>query len=178
MKVLIAYGTTEGQTKKIAHHIEAALQSDGHSSILLDCASTSKSPDLNLLDAVIIAGSVHDKRHQRGVVAFTYGQRKALQAMPSAFISVSLSIITEGGEVEAQKYVDDFVAETGWTPSKTHLAAGAVRFLEYDFFKEFTVKQIVLRGHDAPSRAEGNPEYTDWKALDAFVRTFLENVAS
>jgi len=178
MNILIAYGSTEGQTKKIVRHIETTLTSDGHDCVVLDCAESQKSPDPATFDAVILAGSVHDKRHQESLTAFTYAQHQALGEMPAALVSVSLSIVAEGGRPEAQKYVDDFVAETEWTPTATHLAAGAVRFLEYDFFKEFTIKQIVMRGQKVPNRSEGNPEYTDWDALDEFVRSFVKDSAA
>lgn len=178
MKVLVAFGTTEGQTKKIAHHIETALQSDGHACTLHNCEDTRDAPSISDFDAVIVAGSVHQKRHQPTITEFITAQRDALKAKPGAFISVSLSIIAEDGKAEAQQYVDDFITETGWTPNDIHLAAGAVRYLEYDFFKEFTVKQIVLAGQDVPDKGEGNPEYTDWEALDAFVKSFVEGASA
>lgn len=178
MNILFAYGTTEGQTKKIAHHVEATLKSDGHSCTTHSCDETRDVPDVATFDAVIIAGSVHQKRHQPEITAFIEGQHAALASKPGAFISVSLSITDPDGKAEAQQYVDDFVTETGWTPTATHLAAGAVRFLEYDFFKEFTVKQIVMRGQTVPDKSAGNPEYTDWDALDSFVRSFLDDAVA
>lgn len=175
MNVLIAFGSTEGQTRKIAHHIEATLAAANHTVTLTDCSETSKTPSLSAFDAVIVAASVHNKRHQDSVNSFAFVERTHLEAMPSAFISVSLSIIAKDGEEEAQQYIDDFAVETGWTPKAIHLAAGAVRYLEYDFFKEFTVKQLVLDGEEIPDKAAGNPEYTDWNALDRFVKSFIDS---
>jgi menaquinone-dependent protoporphyrinogen oxidase len=177
MNVLIAFGSTEGQTRKIARHIETKLTAEGHAVTVMDCGETSKTPALSRFGAVIVAGSVHNKRHQDSVNSFAFVERAHLEAMPGAFISVSLSIIAKDGEAEARQYVDDFIAETGWTPKATHLAAGAVRYLEYDFFKEFTVKQLVLEGEAVPDKGTGNPEYTDWAALDAFVGSFLSDAA-
>lgn len=178
MNVLIAFGSTEGQTRKIAHHIEASLKAAGHSVTLMDCSESSQTPPVSSFDAAIVAGSVHNKRHQDAVVGFAYAEREGLASIPSAFISVSLSIIAKDGATEAREYVHDFVAETEWTPTATHLAAGAVRYLEYDFFKEFTVKQLVLEGEPVPDKAEGNPEYTDWDALDTFVGSFVSGAAA
>ena len=178
MNVLIAFGSTEGQTRKIARHIETSLQAAGHSVTLLDCSESRQAPPVSSFDAAIVAGSVHNKRHQDSVVGFAYAERDGLASIPSAFISVSLSIIAKDGETEAREYVHDFIAETEWSPRETHLAAGAVRYLEYDFFKEFTVKQLVLEDEAVPDKSEGNPEYTDWAALDAFVGSFLKGAAA
>jgi len=65
----------------------------------------------------------------------------------------------------------------GWEPQKTYLAAGAVRSLEYDFFQRFTVEHMVLKDKNMGEKLEGNPEFTDWDELDAFVKDFLESAA-
>ena len=178
MNILMAFGSTEGHTRKIAHRINNLLQENGHASTLMDCASADPRPDLKKFDAIILAGSVHQEMHQPLLVEFVKKNLSELVKMPSAFISVSLSASIESGLAEAEKYVDEFIKETGWQPQTTHLAGGAIRFLEYDFFKRFTIEHIVLKGEKLPDPALGNPEYTDWEALDEFVETFLENVST
>jgi hypothetical protein len=79
--------------------------------------------------------------------------RKLLNAKPSAFISVSLSVVLEEGQTEAQKYVDRFVSVTDWQPHMTLLLGGALRFTEYDYFQEQIVKFSFLS--PAAPRAPG-----------------------
>jgi len=177
MNVLVAFASTEGQTQKIAHHIDAQLEAQGHTCTLDDCETSSATPDLGAFDAVIVAGSVHQQRHQRAISGFVETHLADLEKKPSGFISVSLSAALVDGQLEAQKYITEFSEETGWTPQHVHMAAGAIRFIEYDFFKTFTIQHIVMKGHDMPDKSAGNPEFTDWEALDAFVAEVLETAA-
>ena len=174
MNILIAFASTEGHTHKIAHHIDTLLQEKNHSSTIYDCGGLNQKPDLNSFDGIIVAGSVHQETHQPLLVSFVKENLETLNSSPSAFVSVSLSISLKNGKAEAKKYVTDFVKETGWQPQHMHMAAGAIRFLEYDFFKSFTIEHMVLKGNKMPDKSAGNPEYTDWDALDTFVETFLE----
>ena len=54
------------------------------------------------------------------------------------------------------------------SPTQTHLAAGAVRMDEYDFFKEQVVRHIVLAGKGLPAD-QRTYELTNWTALDDFA---------
>ena len=178
MNILIAFGSTEGQTRKIVHHINTSLEGSQHSFTMFDCAGSEPELDINSFDAFIVAGSVHQEAHQPYLVDFVKDNLAVLDAKPGAFISVSLSISLPDGRGEAEKYVDEFVKETGWEPQEIHLAAGAIRFLEYDFFKRFTVEHMVLQGKKMPDKSSGNPEYTNWNALDKFVETFIAGLTA
>lgn len=177
MNILIAYGSTEGHTRKIATHISSVIAAAGSSAEIFDCGSVGKTPDPADFDAVIIAGSVHQEVHQATVVEFVTNNLDTLNAKPSAMISVSLSVSLENGVPEAERYVADFLKETGWKPGDTYLAGGAIRSLEYDFFQRFTVEHMVLKNKQMPGKNEGNPEYTDWDELDKFVKAFVKNAA-
>jgi len=175
MKVLVAFGTTEGQTRKIARHIRSTVEEQDHSCGLYDCTGDEPAPDPAGFDAVIVAASVHQRKHQQAVADFAGAHVAALDAIPNALVSVSLVITLDDGREEAEAYVADLSTDTGWTPQHVHLAAGAIRYLEYDFFKELTIRQIVYRGKKTmPPKDEGNPEFTDWEALSAFVASFLD----
>ena len=176
MKILIAYGSTEGHTRKIAHHINTMLSDSGHDAELFGCDSVGPRPQLDNYDFVLIAGSVHQEAHQRTVEEFVRENLEYLNSMPSAFVSVSLSASLKEGKADAEKYVSNFLRKTSWRPFKTHMAAGAIRFLEYDFFKQFTVEYMVLKGKKMPDKQAGNPEYTDWNALEVFVSGCIKSV--
>ena len=176
MKILTAFGSTEGQTRKIAKHIDALIKAKNHSSVIYDCENSDKKPALESFDGFIVAGSVHQELHQPHVINFVKQNLAHLKAKPSAFVSVSLSAMLEGEKTEAEKYIEKFVEDTNWQPQDVHMAVGAIRFLEYDFFKRFTVQQLVSKGREMPDPSVGNPEYTDWEALDSFVVSFLEKV--
>ena len=176
MKILIAYATTEGHTRKIAHHITTFLKERGHDAQDYDCGTPEEGPDVGSFDAFVLAGSIHQEKHQPYLVDYAKDNLDALQNKPSALVSVSLSASMQDGEAAAKKYVEEFTQETGWEPQKVHLAGGAIRFVEYDFYKQFTIKYMVLKGKEMPDSSVGNPEYTDWGALDDFLEDFLESL--
>jgi menaquinone-dependent protoporphyrinogen oxidase len=171
LNVLIIYGTTEGQTRKISEWTAMHIRGRGYRAELHDSAAPVFNLDLETYDAFIIAASVHQERHQETVINFVTAHLEALDAKPSAFISVSLSAVLEGGGMEAQKYVDRLVTMTGWKPRMTLLLGGALRFTEYDYFQEQIVKFIVMKGGAVNTGRDR--EFTDWKALAGFVDRFL-----
>jgi menaquinone-dependent protoporphyrinogen oxidase len=176
LNVLIVYGTTEGQTRKIAEWTATRIRERGHQAELLDSAAAVSDLDFATYDAFIIAASVHQECHQETITSLVIAHLGVLDTKPSAFISVSLSAVLEGARAEAQKYVDSFVSMTGWRPRRTLLLGGALRFTEYDYFQEQIVKFIVMKRGEAPSTGRDR-EFTDWNALADFVDGFLEAAA-
>lgn len=174
MKVLIVYATTEGQTRKIARYLSNSMQDRGHTVELFDCSTPEGKPDPSNFDAVLLAASVHDKRYQAAFYHYVSENLEALQQKPVALVSVSLAITLAGGEAEAQSYVDDFLAETGLKVDRVHLAEGAIRYFEYSGSEANTIHVVVFKGQRKMPERDGNPEYTDWAALDAFAASFLE----
>lgn len=178
MNVLIAYGTTEGQTRKIAEWAAEYIRNGGHAIELYDGAKNSDSHlDLNAFQAVVIAASVHQEQHQKVIKNFATAHHKLLNVRPSAFISVSLSAVLEETRPQAQSYVDRFVSLTGWQPQMTLLLGGALRFTEYDYFQEQVVKFIVMK-RGLTSSTESDREFTDWDSLAGFLDEFLQMAIS
>lgn len=173
MKILVAYGTTEGQTKKIAQYVAKTLVGNGHDAGIYDCSRRLHGQQVEQFDAIIVAASVHQEDHQKSVVAFATAHRKQLTTKPSAFISVSLSAAFEDGKKDAERYVERFTALTRWEPRLVHMAGGALKLSEYDFFKEQIIRHVVMAGRDVPS-GQTDWEFTDWDALDAFLAVFHE----
>lgn len=177
MKVLVAFGTTEGQARKIAGRIVEKGCALGHEAETFDCSRRLSGLNIKSFDAIVVAASVHQKFHQKHVVAFVAAHLQQLQTKPSAFVSVSLSAALANRKAEARSYLDSFLRDTGWRPMKTHLAAGALRYTEYDFFKEHIIRYVVMAGRDLPDGRE-DCEWTDWEAIDEFTATFLEVASS
>lgn len=177
MQVLIAYASTEGQTRKIAEHVAGHLRTGGHEVTIYDCAHNPLEQDFDRHDAYIVAGSVHQAHHQERLVAFVRAHRAQLEAKPSAFLSVSLSAAFSDDASEVESYIDGFVDASGWRPAEVLAVAGALRFSEYDFFKEQIIRHLVMRDRDLPS-GPGNFEFTDWDALDTFIDRFTSSATA
>jgi len=170
--VLISFATTEGQTRKIAERITLQVRERGHEVSLYDTASLMDVPEVAAFDAMIVAASVHEEHHQDSAINFTAAHLDELICKPSAFVSVSLSAAMPNGRAEAQRYVDRFLAATGWSPAKTLLLGGALRWSECDYFQRQVLKHILLKGDVTPGE-DVNYEFTDWMALQRFVEDFL-----
>lgn len=170
-QILVAYGTTEGQTRKIAGYVVDQLRRAGHEVRLYDSSENPGDLIIGDFDAVIVIGSIHFKAHSEPVTIFARAHRQQLQAKPTLFISVSLSAAFPETRPEAQSYVDRFVEETGWQPHQTCLVAGALRYSQYGFYEEEIVEHIVLKGREAGEFGHDH-EFTDWEALSAEVESF------
>ncbi|WP_435073244.1 flavodoxin domain-containing protein [Halorubrum sp. HHNYT27] len=174
---LILYGTGEGQTAKIAERIESEISERGHETSTLDVRDRPDSFSVDEYDAVIVGASIHLGKHQDAVRDFVTENRSALEGMPTAFFQVSLSSATDEKREEAAGYVETFLAETGWHPDRIGQFGGALRFSEYGFLKRLMMKQIAKELLVQERKPDGDVEFTDWDAVDAFaadVATFVE----
>ena len=170
MKIAIIYASTEGQTRKIAHHVNETLEGEGHD-VTLRHATDANDLRLAEYDGVILAASVHAGRFQTELVDFAKGRTSALNAVNSLFLPVSLGA---AGDDETEwnalrQYVRTLAADTGWSPDRVEHVAGAFRFKEYDFFKYWAMRWF--ESNKDPSVPAGvDREYTDWDALDDALR--------
>lgn len=174
---LILYGTGEGQTAKIAERIEATISERGHQVSAIDVRDRPDSLTLDVYDAVVVGASIHVGKHQDTIRDFVSENRDALSGIPTAFFQVSLSSADEEKREEAAGYVESFIMETGWHPDRIGQFGGALRFSEYGFLKRLMMKQIAKDLLTEMREPNGDIEFTDWGAVDAFaadVATFVE----
>src|SRR5678810_535277 len=171
MRVLIVYGTTEGQTRKIARFMEDVLQDVGHKVAIADAGDQPPSPDQ--YDAILIGGSIHLHKYQAAVSYYITHHLVALNKMPGAFFSVCLAVASDMDEEhrEAEKITNDFLEHAGWRPLMTTQIAGALKYTQYDFFKRLIMKMIAKREGRTTDTSK-DYEYTDWIAVREFVKEF------
>ncbi len=172
MRILIAYGTTEGQTRKIVETVGMQISGLGHNVEVFDTSGLLDGLRLETFDRIIVAGSVHEGLHQESVELFALGNLSKLQTMRTMFISVSLAAAFESSLADARGYVDNFVREVGWNPGKVLLVAGAVRHGEYDYYQEQILEHVVLDDRDVDD-PKSDHEFTDWQALAKGVEAFV-----
>jgi menaquinone-dependent protoporphyrinogen oxidase len=173
--VLILYGTTEGQTARIAEYVAEAIRESGHASNAVDVRSSGGTvPDG--CDAVVIGAAIHMGKHDKHVVEFVRNNRDTLERLPSAFFSVSLA--AHGDLDEAQGYLEHFEDETGWHPDKVALFAGALPYTQYGFIKRRMMKRIV---QDKPGHLGVDTSrdyvYTEWDGVKRFAEDFAADLS-
>jgi menaquinone-dependent protoporphyrinogen oxidase len=175
MKLLLIYGTNEGQTKKISGFVADRLAQGGHETMALNAAASNPAADPGDFDAVIIAASVHEGHYQSAIVSYVREHRAAIDSHANAFLSVSLAAAGDDeDDIEGlRKCVAAFVRETGWTPRRIHHVAGAFRYTAYGFLKRWAMKYIAYR-KGAPTDTRRDYELTDWEDLAHFVDSFMQ----
>jgi menaquinone-dependent protoporphyrinogen oxidase len=172
-RILIAYGTTEGQTARIADHLADVIRGLG---LEVDALDLEQSQDVSLgrYDGVIVGGSIHLGKHQKGVVEFVSKYRADLERLPSAFFSVSLA--ASGDLPNAEAYVENFVQQAGWRPTKVGLFSGALLYRQYGFLKRFMMKRIVRGKPGMSTDTSRDHLYTDWDQVTRFGEDFVERL--
>ena len=86
-KILIIYGTTQGQTRKIALYIAEKLSAKGHSVGVFDSEDSHSSVHPKNYDAIIVGASVHVGSYQRRLRKWVQVHSQDLNSVPSAFFS-------------------------------------------------------------------------------------------
>jgi len=174
-KVLVVYGTTEGQTKKIADALAGALASHG---ALTDVRAAGEQPPApGGYAGVVVAASVHAGQYQRPVRRWVRAHRDTLEAMPAAFVSVCLGVLQHDEKTrrDLERILAGFVAETGWRPSVVKHVAGALPYTRYGWLKRLLMRRIVGKaGGDTDTSRDY--EYTDWADVRRFAGDFCQGL--
>jgi menaquinone-dependent protoporphyrinogen oxidase len=176
-RVLILYGTTEGQTARIAEALASAIRGQGAVVDLVDAAKKEPSPEG--YDGVVVAASVHAGGYQRSVRHWVRSHADGLRTRRTAFVSVCLGVLQHDPQVDRELAMirDRFLAATGWRPDLVKVVAGGLPYTKYNWIKRWMMRRIVRKaGGDIDTRRDY--EYTDWNDVAAFGREFAVAVSS
>jgi menaquinone-dependent protoporphyrinogen oxidase len=174
-RILVVYGTTEGQTAKIAQSLGDALREEGASADVANAGAAW--PDPRPYDAVIVAASIHVGGYQRAVRRWVRAHADVLNEKPSAFVSVCLAVLQSEAKVqqELSAIVDRFLKKTGWRPSTTKHVAGALAYTQYNWLTRIAMVRIARKaGGDTDTSRDH--EYTDWADVRAFAGAFARSL--
>ena len=175
MNILVIFGTTEGQTRKVAKRVAECIEAKGHTATVVDSTEEQSPIDFADYNAIIIAGSVHQGHYQGSLTYFISSRLEDINRLPNAFLSINLSMVSSPDCKEANADVEHLLADTGWKPSNTKLVAGALKYSQYDFFKR-QMMRLLSKQKDMPSDTREDYEFTDWDDLQAFVTSFLKSI--
>jgi menaquinone-dependent protoporphyrinogen oxidase len=172
-RILIFYGTSYGQTAKIARRMDDLLTASGEIVTLVDASSQPPGLTPREFDGIIVGGSIIRGRHQKSVRRFVHVHRDVLNAMPSAFFSVSGAAASpdQDARAEARRFVDAFLGETGWDPALSESIAGAMAYTKYNRIVRWIVKR-ASKPLGGPTDTSRDHEFTDWAQVERFVEAF------
>jgi len=168
-KLLIAYASKHGHTRKIAARLADVVRESGAQVDVFDLIHGPQ-PVITEYDVVVVGASIHAGHHQKEVVDWVRRRSIRLSAMPSAFFSVCLTAADETDEARStsQRYIDEFLDDTGWRPTRTATFAGSLQYREYDFMTRLLIRLMMARGGH-PTDTSQDYDYTDWDAVAAFA---------
>ncbi len=162
--IFILWSSTEGQTRRVVQAIEQELRRGGHKLETINADAPPRSWIFSKADALLVAASIHRGKYTDGLRSILKQQSGRLAALPSAFVSVSLSAAKPETQAEADGYIAALLEETGFKPSLTFSLAGALRYPEYSFFKRRMMKQIAKES-GLPTDTSQVHEFTDWEKV-------------
>lgn len=178
MRVFVLFSTTEGHAQKLAQFAAARLAKLGHEVCVCDGAKSDQ-PDLARFDAALLIASVHVGHYRRSFVAFARKYHDALNAIPTAFVSVSLSAAGDNPADLAGlgNCIERLKRDTAWHPAAVHHAAGAMLFTAYGFFTKLVIKSIARKRGKVVNTSE-DYDLTDYAALATFIDAFAANAVA
>ncbi|MDF0715660.1 flavodoxin domain-containing protein [Muricauda sp. 334s03] len=175
MKILIIYGTVEGQTRKIARFMENVLQEGGHQVVIANAVEDPPVPDN--FDTVLVGSSIHIHKYNTLIKDYVQEHIDTLNEKPSAFFSVSMAVASDLKEEheEAAQIANDFLKDTGWNTTTIWHIAGALKYTEYNYFKKLIMRSIAKKEGGSVDTSQDH-EYTDWPKVKEQVLYFINNL--
>jgi menaquinone-dependent protoporphyrinogen oxidase len=110
-------------------------------------------------------------KHEDYVRDFVRANSDVLKRLPSALFSVSLA--AHGDTENAENYVENFEAETGWRPAQVGLFGGALLYTQYGFIKRHVMKKIASDKGTLDTDTSRDYVYTEWDGVKRFAEDFL-----
>jgi menaquinone-dependent protoporphyrinogen oxidase len=178
MRILIVYATTEGHTRKLAAFAAERLSRAGHEARVCDAAHPDRC-DLAGCQATFLIASVHLAHYQASLIDFAHANHDALNAMPTAFVSVSLSAAGDNPSDLAglRDCVERLKRDTSWRPRDVHHVAGAMLFSAYGLLTRLAIKYIARRRGKIITTSQ-DYDLTDCAAFGTFIDRFAAAAAS
>ncbi len=172
MKILIIYGTSEGQTRKIARFMEDILQDENHKVVIAD--ATEEPPKPTDFDIIIVGASIHMHKYQNSIRNYVLENVDELNQKHSSFFSVCLAVASGIEEEHKEVYgiEKEFLEQTSWKPTETTHIAGALKYTKYDYLKRLIMRMIAKKQGGSTDTSQDH-EYTDWEETKAFVLNFV-----
>lgn len=176
-KILIIYGTSYGQTEKIAARIQAALVKRGHAVTLANAAERMPTAPLASFDGIVVGSSIIASGHQKSVERFVRAEVVLLNTTPSAFYSVSGAAgSTDPNErAAADRVRDEFLKRLGWEPQLRASIAGAINYTRYNAFLRWYMKRASAKGGGSTDTSRDH-EYTDWMQVERFAADIAQMI--
>jgi menaquinone-dependent protoporphyrinogen oxidase len=173
MKVLVAYGSTHGQTARIAQRIAARMRECGAEVVI---ANRPAFFDAAAFDAVVVAARVHGSRYPWSILRFIRSNLPTLRSRPSAFLSVSLLQLGTDPvkRLKTETLPSRTLAKLGWTPTRIEVMGGALMWkTQYGILAPLFKRMWQRALGDKLDPSPNEQVFTDWARVYSFADEFL-----
>ncbi len=165
-KILIAYSTVDGQTKKIAETLAQEL--NGEVTIKL----FEEINNLAEFDKIIIGSSIRYGKFPKKLYRFVQENQAILTEKEADFFGINL--IARNPEkccVENNVYIRKFLDKISWQPHDVKIFAGALNYTTYKLFDKKMI-QLIMKITDGPTDPTIDSEFTDWEQVSIYAEQF------
>ena len=169
-RILIAYSTTDGQTKLICEKIKSVLDD----TFIVDLQSIQNIKEnfevLNQsFEYVIVGASIRYGKHSYDVYDFIKKNIDFLESSSNAFFSVNVvARKSEKNTPETNPYIKKFLTLSDWTPKKLAVFAGKVDYPKYRFIDKYMIR-LIMWITNGPTDISKTYEFTDWNKVEEFA---------
>lgn len=174
-RILIIYGTSYGQTARIANRMADVLRRAGYDVTVVDAGRNGERVRLETFDGVIIGGSLIARGLQPAVDRFVRTHVDTLNRVPTLFFQVSASAgsTRQEGRDAAQRILDRYLSSTGFRPDLSASIAGAINYTRYNPFLRWYMKRASKLNGGSTDTSRDH-EYTDWEQVEQLASDFVE----
>lgn len=179
MKVLIAYSSRFGHSLKIAEEMGNVFKNNHVAVDLCNLETVTTLPNpIQGYDAVIITASIRYGKFHKKLNEFIAQYKTELKDTLDVFIPINLVARKPHKRLlENNNYVQKFLEEAGWQPSKINIMPGALEYPKYNFLDRSMIKFIMwmTKGEMDTSKTI---DYTDWDEVRAFAGEVQQSLLS
>lgn len=162
-KILIAYSTVDGQTKKIADTLAKELNGEVTVKLFEEVQSLAE------FDQIIVGSSIRYGKFPKKLYRFIANNQAELEQKQADFYGVNL--IARNPEkcvVENNVYVKKFLDKITWKPNSVQIFAGALNYTQYNLFDKKMI-QLIMKITKGPTDSTVDLEFTDWEQVTKFA---------
>ena len=167
-RILIAYSTVDGHTRKICERIAERVSSAGHT-VKIDEIVDNSTLDVAAFDGIVIGASIRYGKHRPSVFEFIERRRAALESKPTAFFTVNVVARKPGKDTpDGNSYMRKFLEQSRWKPTLLGVFAGKIDYARYGPIDRAMIRFIMWMTK-GPTDPKTCIEFTDWAAVDRFA---------
>jgi menaquinone-dependent protoporphyrinogen oxidase len=167
-RILIAYSTIDGHTRRICERLQALLQGQGHEVPLMPIEQVGVA-ELQGADTFVLGASIRYGKHRPNVLAFARAHAARLAARPSAFFTVNVvARKPDKNTPETNPYLRSFLRQVPWRPTLLDVFAGRIDYQRMGPGDRLMIRFIMWLTH-GPTDPKAAVEFTDWQRVEAFA---------